>query len=308
MTEQLIPVGELELCYEEFGAPEDPALLLVMGLGTQMLGWRPDFCAALAAEGFRVIRFDNRDIGRSTHLRGRRPPGLLELATRRVRDPAYTLDDMAGDTVGLMDALDIDAAHLVGASMGGMITQQAAVRHPGWVRSLTSIMSTTGARRIGQPALRVLPLLARPPAKEREEAIDRIVHLFGIVGSPGFERDVAATRELAGASFDRGSDRSGSGRQLGAILASGDRTQALARITAPTLVIHGTADKLVATSGGRATAKAIPGARLELIDGMGHDLPRGAWDRIVSLVAGHAHAADRAREVVRSAGPTPPPR
>ncbi|MBA2349461.1 MAG: alpha/beta hydrolase [Solirubrobacterales bacterium] len=293
MTEQLIPVGDLELCYEEFGAANDPVLLLVMGLGTQMLDWRPEFCAALAAEGFRVIRFDNRDIGRSTHMKGKRPPGLLELATRRVRDPAYTLDDMADDTVGLLDALGIDDAHLVGVSMGGMIAQQIAVRQPARVRSLVSIMSSTGARRMGQPALRVLPMLAKPPAKEREAAIDRVVALFDIVGSPGFERDVAATRELAGVSFDRGSDRSGSGRQLGAILASGDRTAALHRITAPTLVIHGTADKLVATSGGKATAKAIPGARLELIDGMGHDLPRGAWDRLVGLITGHARDAGR---------------
>ncbi len=301
MTEQLIPVGDLELCYEEFGSSDDPALLLVMGLGTQMLAWRPEFCAALAAEGLRVIRFDNRDIGRSTHLKGKRPPGLLELATRRIRDPAYTLDDMAEDTVGLMDALGIDAAHLVGASMGGMIAQQVAAHHPGRVRSLTSIMSTTGGRRVGQPALRVLPLLGRPPARERAAAIDRTVALFDVVGSPGFERDVAATRERAGESFDRDPDRSGGGRQLGAILASGDRTEDVRRIMAPTLVIHGTADRLVDPSGGRATAKAIRGARLELIEGMGHDLPEGVWDRIIGLVAHHARAADRTRADLTSA-------
>ena len=301
MTEQLVHVGDLDLCYEEFGSPDDPALLLIMGLGTQMLAWRPEFCAALAAEGFRVIRFDNRDIGRSTHLSGKRPPGLLELATRRIRDPAYTLDDMAEDTVGLMDALGLGDAHLVGASMGGMIAQQAAAHHPDRVRSLTSIMSTTGARRVGQPALRVLPLLGRPPAKERQASIDRTVALFDIVGSPGFERDVAITRERAGESFDRDSNRSGGGRQLGAILASGDRTDAVRRITAPTLVIHGTADRLVDPSGGRATAKAIRGARLELIEGMGHDLPEGVWDRIVGLVASHARAADRARPELTSA-------
>jgi pimeloyl-ACP methyl ester carboxylesterase len=292
MTEQLLSVGDIDLCYEDFGRSDDPLLLLVMGLGTQMLAWRPEFCELLAAKGFRVVRFDNRDIGRSTHLRGHRPPGLGELLTRRVKDPAYTLDAMADDTAGLIAGLGADRAHVVGVSMGGMIAQMLAARHPERVRSLVSIMSTTGARRVGQPALRVLPLLAKPPAKERDAAIERTVHLMGIVGSPGFERDVADTRELAGQSFDRSTDRSGSGRQLGAILASGDRTAAVRTITAPTLVIHGTADRLVHPSGGKATAKAIPGARLELVEGMGHDLPRGAWERIVGLIAAHAHAAD----------------
>jgi len=292
MPEQLIAVGPVELCYETFGDPGDPALLLVMGLGTQMLGWRPEFCALIAARGFFVIRFDNRDVGRSTHLSDRRPPGLLELVTRRVKDPAYTLDEMADDAAGLLDALGVEAAHVVGASMGGMIAQMVAVRHAQKVRSLVSIMSTTGAQRAGRPALKVLPFLIKAPAKEREEAIERVVELFEIVGSPGFERDVAATRELAGMSLDRASDSRGAGRQLAAILASGNRESRLRSITTPTLVIHGTDDKMVAPSGGKATAKAIPGARLELIRGMGHDLPRGAWERIVGLITDHARTAD----------------
>jgi len=160
------------------------------------------------------------------------------------------------------------------------------------VRSLVSIMSTTGAGRVGQPALKVLPFLLKAPATDRDEAVERIVRLFGVVGSPGFERDVAATREMAGMSFDRSSDRRGAGRQLAAIMASGNREAALHAITAPTLVIHGTDDKLVNVSGGKATARAIPGARLELIRGMGHDLPRGAWDRIVGLIGAHARAAE----------------
>ncbi len=295
MPEQIIAVGPVELCYEPFGDPGDPAVLLVMGLGTQMLGWRPEFCEQIAAEGFYVVRYDNRDVGRSTHFSGHRPPSLPDLVTRRPKDLAYTLDDMADDAAGLLDALGIGAAHVVGASMGGMIAQMVAVRHPAKVRSLVSIMSTTGATRAGRPALKVLPFLLKAPAKERHEAVERIVELFGVVGSPGFERDVAATREMAAMSFDRASDRSGAGRQLGAILAAGNREAALRTITAPTLVIHGTDDKMVASSGGKATAKVIPGARLELIRGMGHDLPRGAWDRIVGMIASHARTADGRR-------------
>ncbi len=301
MPEQMIDIGPLELCYETFGDPGDPAVLLVMGLGTQMLAWREQFCERIAAAGFFVVRYDNRDVGRSTHFSDQRPPSVVELATRRPRNPAYTLDDMADDAAGLLDALGIDAAHVVGASMGGMIAQMLAARHPDKVRSLVSIMSTTGAGRVGQPALKVLPFLLKPPAKERDEAIERIVALFGVVGSPGFERDVAATRELAGASFDRSSDRSGAGRQLAAILASGNRERALRSITTPTLVIHGTEDKMVSPSGGRATCKAIPGARLELIRGMGHDLPPGAWDQVIGLITGHARAADARRSATPSA-------
>ncbi len=291
MPEQLVHIGPVELCYEEFGAVGDPVVLLIMGLGTQMLAWRAEFCEQLAAEGFRVIRFDNRDVGRSTHFSDHRAPSARELLLRRPKDPAYTLDDMADDAAGLLAALEVEAAHVIGASMGGMIAQQVAVRHPERVLSLVSIMSTTGAASVGRPALKVLPFLMKAPATDRDDAVERIVALFGLIGSPGFERDVVATRELAGQSFDRSSDRRGAGRQLGAILASGNRTEGLRTITAPTLVIHGTADKMVAPSGGRATCRAIPGARLELIEGMGHDLPQGAWDRVVEMISSHAHAA-----------------
>jgi pimeloyl-ACP methyl ester carboxylesterase len=292
MPEQLIAAGDVELCCETFGDPGAPAVLLIMGLGTQMLAWRPEFCELIAAEGYRVIRFDNRDVGRSTHFPEHAPPSLPELLLRRPRNPAYTLEDMADDAAGLLDALQVDAAHVVGASMGGMIAQVLAVRHPARVRSLVSIMSSTGAGRVGRPALKVLPFLAKAPAGTREGAVERIVELFGVIGSPGFERDVAATRELAGLSFDRDPDRRGAGRQLAAILAAGDRTRALAGVQAPTLVVHGTADRMVAPSGGRATARAIPGARLELIPGMGHDLPRGVWPRITRLIVEQARAAD----------------
>lgn len=293
MTEQRAQVSPgVELAYETYGDPADPTVLLVMGLGTQMLAWRPAFCELLVAEGFHVVRYYNRDIGGSTHFSEHAPPKALELFTRRIKDPAYTLDEMADDAAGLLDALGVASAHVVGVSMGGMIAQMLAVRHPAKVRSLASIMSTTGGSRVGRPALKVLPFLVKPPALERTAAIERTLALADVIGSTGFERDVASTRDIAGLSFDREPDRRGAGRQLGAIIASGDRTKALAKITAPTLVIHGLGDRMVNVSGGRATAKAIPGARLELIDGMGHDMPSGLWPRIVKLVSEQAHAAD----------------
>ncbi|HEV2999716.1 MAG TPA: alpha/beta hydrolase [Solirubrobacteraceae bacterium] len=292
MTERLCKVGDVELCYETFGDPGHEPMLLVMGLGTQMIAWRAEFCELLAERGFHVIRFDNRDIGRSTHLRGVRPPTPLQLLLRDTRAATYTLDDMADDAAGLLDGLGIASAHVVGASMGGMIAQVLAGRHPSKVRTLTSIMSATGNRWKGQPALRVYPFFLAKPPRTKEEAASRAVKLWRIVGSPGFERDEDDLRALAEESFERGGgDGSGTGRQLAAILASGDRTATLRNVRAPTLVIHGTADKLVRPSGGRATAKAIPGARLELVDGMGHDLPRGAWPRLVDLIAEHASAS-----------------
>jgi pimeloyl-ACP methyl ester carboxylesterase len=297
MPEQFARAGAVELCYETFGDPADPALLLIMGLGTQMIAWDPAFCGQLVDCGFHVIRYDNRDIGRSTHFDSVRPPNPSEILTRRIKHPAYLLNDMADDAVGLLDALDIDRAHVVGASMGGMIAQVVAVRHPDRVRSLTSIMSTTGGRLVGQPAPRVFPFFLRRREEDPAAAAERMVKLFGVIGSPGFPRDVERLRALIRESIARSAnDMAGTGRQLAAVLASGNRTRDLARITAPTLVIHGTSDRMVGKSGGRATSRAIPGARMELIEGMGHDLPPGAWPRIVDLIAEHARAADGAAE------------
>ena len=302
MSEQFAKVGEIELCYETFGEPGRPPLLLVMGLGTQMIAWRDEFCEQLVDRGFHVIRFDNRDIGRSTHLRDVRPPTPLELLRRDTRRAAYTLEDMADDAAGLLDHLGLDAAHVVGASMGGMIAQTVAGRHPDRVLSLTSIMSATGNRWKGQPAPRVYPFLLSRPPRSPQRAEERAVKLFRVVGSPGFERDEDDLRALVRQSYERGKgDVAGTGRQLAAILASGDRTQALGNIQAPTLVIHGTADKLVRPSGGKATASAIANARLELIDGMGHDLPRGVWPRLVDLIAEHAQSAAPATRSERAA-------
>ncbi len=291
MDERFAHVDEIELCYETFGDPADPPLLLVMGLGTQMIAWHEDFCAGLAGRGFHVIRFDNRDIGRSTHVRAR-PPTPRQILTRDRRAAAYTLDDLADDAAGLLTQLGRDAAHVVGVSMGGMIAQVLAARRPERVLSLASIMSTTGARWRGQPAVRIMPFFLRKPPATREESVERTLGLFRVVGSPAFDRDEEHLRAMSELAFDRGpGDAAGTGRQLAAIFASGDRTASLARIAAPTVVIHGTKDRLVAPSGGRATAAAIPAARLEMIEGMGHDLPRDVWSRVIELVVENARRA-----------------
>jgi pimeloyl-ACP methyl ester carboxylesterase len=291
MQERFCKVGDVELCYETFGDRGDPAVLLIMGLGTQMIAWHEDFCRMLAQRGFFVIRYDNRDVGRSTHLDGAPTPTQWELLRRNPRRVAYSLADMAADGVGLLDELGIQKAHVVGASMGGMIGQVLAARHPERVLSFVSIMSTTGSRWRGRPALRAYPkILARPEAG-KEAYAERLVKLFRVVGSPGFERDEEALRRLAFQAYDRGVDNAGLARQLAAINSSGDRKEDLRRIKAPTLVIHGTKDRLVAKSGGRATARAIPGARLLMIDGMGHDLPRGAWPQLIAAIVENARRA-----------------
>jgi pimeloyl-ACP methyl ester carboxylesterase len=285
--------GGITLCYEEFGDPTDPTALLIMGLGTQMVAWHEDFCNELAARGLHVVRFDNRDTGRSTHIGGR-APNLLELLRRRRVSTPYTLTDMAEDTAGLLGELDIAPAHVIGASMGGMIAQTLAVRHPEMVRSLVSIMSSTGARRVGRPALRLYPLFLRRPPNEREAFVAHAVKLFAAIGSSGIPQDTPDIRALARVSFDRGHDAHATARQLAAIIASGDRTEQLGHIRAPTLVIHGTADRLITPSGGRATAQAIPNARMLTIKGMGHDLPRAVWTQMLEAILENVAISQRA--------------
>jgi pimeloyl-ACP methyl ester carboxylesterase len=293
MAETTCRVGDIEIAYETFGDPADPAVLLVMGLATQMIAWHEEFCRGLASRGFHVIRFDNRDVGRSTAMKGAHVPTLKELALRTKSAAAYTLEDMAGDAIGLLDELGIERAHIVGASMGGMIAQTIAFTYPERVLSLVSIMSNTGHRWTGQPRLTTYRVLLGRPPRERDAYVEHVLKVYSVIGSPGFDRDEAETRKMAALSYDRGINPAGSGRQLGAINASGDRTPRLKEIRVPTLVIHGTKDKLVSPSGGRATAKAIPGAKLLTIEGMGHDLPRGAWPRIID---GIAETAARAGE------------
>ncbi len=291
MDERFCDLGEVTLCYETFGDADAPAVLLIMGLGTQMVAWHEDFCTQLAERGFHVIRFDNRDVGHSTSLDHVKPPTRGQLIRRRPGAATYDLSDMAGDAVGLLDHLGIETAHVVGASMGGMIAQLVAAEHPDRVLSLVSIMSNTGSLWNGQPALRLYPFLLRPPPREKEAYMDAMVLLFGAIGSSGFERDEQELRDLAALSYERGINHHGTERQLAAVISSGDRTPALRRIKAPTLVIHGKSDRLVRHSGGKATAKAIPGARLDLIDGMGHDLPRQVWDRVIDGIAENAARA-----------------
>jgi pimeloyl-ACP methyl ester carboxylesterase len=261
-----------------------------MGLGTQMVAWHEDFCRQLADSGFHVVRFDNRDIGRSTHVHGA-PPTIRQLLTRSKSAAQYRLSDMAEDAAGLLRELDLSPAHVIGASMGGMIAQTLAARHPKRVRSLVSIMSNTGALLSGQPALKLYPLFLRRPAGGREAYVAHFERVFAAIGSTGLPRDSHEIRELAALSYERDHDPDGPGRQLAAIIASGDRTAELRKIDAPTLVVHGTADPLVRLSGGRATARAIKGAKLLKVPGMGHDLPRAIWDELIGAIAENAARA-----------------
>ncbi|MGY1809297.1 alpha/beta hydrolase [Blastococcus sp. SYSU D00669] len=280
-----VAVGGVDLCFDAFGAREDPTMLLIMGMGFQLVHWPEEFCRRLAAEGFRVVRFDNRDAGRSAHLPGHR----------------YTLDDMADDAAGLLDALGVDSAHIVGASMGGMIAQVMAVRHPDRVRSLASLMSTTGRRGVGRTSWRVLRHLFARPARSEAEAIERRVRVFASIGSTAFAQDVDELRRVTALALARDPDaRDGRRRHHRAVRTAGDRTAALGSVAVPTVVVHGTADRMCHPSGGRATADAIPGARLELIAGMGHDLPPGAWPRLVEVLT--ANARRNAGETDRQPG------
>jgi pimeloyl-ACP methyl ester carboxylesterase len=285
----------VDIAYERFGPPEAAPVLLLMGLGTQMLGWPDGLCAGLVERGLHVIRCDNRDIGLSSHMADAPPPDVMAAFRGDPSSASYTLSNMAGDTVGLLDALGLDSAHLVGASMGGMIAQTTAIEHPGRVRSLTSIMSSTGDPSVGQSTQRALTALLSPPAWTRAETIERTVSIVRVIGSRGFELDEADLRRRAGLAFDRAHDPVGVGRQLVAIAASGDRTAALQSLAVPALVLHGADDPLVNVSGGRATARAIPGAELVVLDGMGHDLPRELWGELVRHIAELVERAESAR-------------
>jgi pimeloyl-ACP methyl ester carboxylesterase len=292
MTEQLADVGRgITLAYEQLGDPAGVPLVLVAGLGQQLHSWPDGFCELLVSRGHCVIRFDNRDVGRSTHLPFP-PPRPGAMLRRRWDARQYDLADMADDTAGLLDALGLGSAHVVGVSMGGMIAQMTAAQHLQRVRSLVSIMSTTGARRSGRPALSTWRLMLARPARSREEFSDRAVRMFRHIGSAGFPFDEPMVRELAELAWERDPfNAAGVARQLAAIVKSGDRTAALRAITAPTLVIHGDRDRMVNPSGGAATAAAIPGAQLRTIKGLGHDLPREVWPTLVRLIEDHVTAA-----------------
>ena len=262
--------------YETMGDPTSPPVLLIMGLGAQLTRWDTEFCQALADAGFFVIRFDNRDVGLSTWLD--------ELAPD---PPPYSLGDMADDAAGLLDSLGLPSAHVVGASMGGMIAQTFAIAHPQRTLTLVSIMSTTGDRGVGQPTPEALAALMTPRPATREEAIEVGLKVATVVGSPGYPMDEQRERNQIAASFDRAYHPDGFVRHLAAIRSQPDRTEALGAVRVPTLVIHGASDPLVTPSGGQATADAIPGARLKLVPGMGHNLPPQLFAELVADLAAH---------------------
>jgi pimeloyl-ACP methyl ester carboxylesterase len=291
--------GDVTIHYETFGDPGDPCLLLVNGLGSQCITYRPEWCDRFVAEGFFVVRYDNRDVGLSTHFSDVVPdvPGALAaLAERRRPEVPYLLPDMADDAVAVLDDLGVERAHVMGLSMGGMIVQQLAIDHPGRLRSLTSVMSTTGDPDVGGSSPEAQALLFGPPATERDAAIARAFAGLQVWGSPD-HLDEARTAAITGEAYDRCFDPAGQARQLLAIMASPPRTEALRSVTVPALVLHGDQDRLVDISGGRRTADAIPDARFVVLEGMGHDYPPAFWDRWVELVAGHARAADQAAGV-----------
>jgi len=292
---QTVRANGIDICYEIFGDASAEPMLLIMGLGAQMIHWDDDFCRQLAARGFRVIRFDNRDIGKSSRHTGGKRLGAVELLKLRcLKIPVaapYKLLDMAEDTIGLMDALGIKLAHLVGASMGGMIAQEIAISFPQRVRSLTSIMSTTGNPKIPPPTREASAMLMAPPPATKEEYFERFAKTWKILRVGSFPEDERLDRSRAERTFERGLNPAGVGRQLRAILASGSRKERLRMVKAPTLVIHGTVDPLVRPEGGKDTAASIPGAKLLMVEGMGHALPVPMWPQIIDAIDKHAHGA-----------------
>ncbi|GAA6137206.1 alpha/beta hydrolase [Arenicella sp. 4NH20-0111] len=293
MPEKYLMANGLRFCYEEFGTDNSNVIVLIMGLGTQMISWPEDFCESLASNGFRVIRFDNRDIGLSQKVDTERETNLLKLLLRqkmglKINAP-YTLRDMACDTIGLLDFLEIDAAHWVGASMGGMIAQLLAAEYPDRTQSLTSIMSTSGKPNLPQTPLKVVrQMMTRPSIANRDAYLDHALKTWALIGSPAYPPSKEELTHKILRSVERSSYPTGYRNQVAAIMESGDRRGILRKIACPTLVIHGKADVLVPVEGGLDTAHNIRNAKLELIDGMGHDLPKELLPMFSKLIAKHA--------------------
>ncbi len=285
---------DVRLCYQTFGNPEDEPLVLVMGLGGPMTWWDANFCTMLAEAGFHVLRFDNRDVGRSSRMRGRvTRRQLVQAFLGRGGRPPYTLNDMAADAFGLMDHLGWESAHVAGVSMGGMIVQTMAIDQPARVRSLTSIMSTLGKRSVGWQHPSLLPVLIAKRGAGREAYVESSAKTWKLIGSPAYPIDEDEARTRAEETFDRGVSASGVMRQMVAILNQPDRSRALTSLRVPTAIVHGSADKMVHVSGGRATARSIRGAELLVIDGMGHDMPEELYGTFVEVIR---RTADRAKQ------------
>ena len=295
MAETTVSVSdEIEICYEAFGNEADPAVLMIMGLSAPMGWWSTELCEKIAACGYRVIRFDNRDTGGSTKLHEHRV-GRSDIVRTFVgeRRPApYTISDLAGDAFGLLDALQIDRAHLVGASMGGMIAQTMAIERPGRVVSLTSMMSTTGRRTVGWQHPKLLPTLLARATPSRGAYVQRSLRMQELIGSPAYPSRDREVRERAEVTYDRGWSASGVLRQMQAVLSQPDRTADLSRLTIPVCVIHGLEDPMVHPSGGRATAATVPGSELVLLPGHGHDLPRQLYPTFVDAIDRTARRGD----------------
>lgn len=291
-----VQANRIQIEYQTFGSTDSRPLLLLRGLGTQMIQWDPDFCSQLADAGHHLVIFDNRDVGLSSHFSGARVPSLSELIQARARGETpsvpYTLHDMAADVIGLMDALELESAHIAGISMGGMIVQQTAIEHPNRVRSMTSIMSSSGEPGLPGATPEAQAALSEPAPREREAYIEYSVRTGRAFAGHGFPYDDEARREIAGKVFDRAFDPEGIARQMAAVVTGGSRASGLASLGVPSLVIHGSDDPLIPLSAGEATARAIPGAPLVVVEGMGHDLPRGAWPQVIRALGDHTANAE----------------
>ena len=291
-----VTANGIQIEYETFGERASPTLLLITGLGGQLIFWDEELCEHLAQRGHFVIRYDNRDVGLSSKLEEAGVPDVMRTIGALMQGEAikapYTIEDMAEDAVGLLDALGIEKAHLCGMSMGGMIAQTVAIRHPRRISSLISIYSTTGNPDLPEPKPEAMEFLLTPPPEGREANIEYTLKLFRTIAGSGFPFDEKWHRKMAEQAYDRAFYPQGAARQLAAILAQGNRKAALASISVPTLVIHGTDDPLVPVECGKDTAEAVPGAELKIIDGMGHDLPHGgAWPQIINAIVDHTHKA-----------------